>query len=380
MSPALTPFRIQILPVTYLAYFREATIGAHQYALSSGRAVIVDRWMPHELEGSLERLIERDRVQGILVMVHSPAEERRFARLSVPVVNLSNAVPKPRLHVVTQDDRSVGRKAAEHLRACGCEHFAYWGEHGQRYAQLRREGFREALNPFVPILGEGRETVDSPRQQQRRLHQFLAHLPRHTGVFCCREWPAVGCIRAARELGRAVPDDLAILSAGEDDYLALLESLPLSSVQLPAREIGEEGLRLACDLIAAGAGPALRCVELPVKGVSAKRSTDTIQCRDEAVARALRHIRAHLDCTAADVAKAAGLSRTALQPRFKQVANCGVRAFVRRTRAEQARGLIRGSTLKLEAVAQQCGLGSVQSLHTLVRQHFACTPGALRRR
>ena len=372
------PFRIQIIPVTYLAYFRSVTVGAHQYALSTGRACLVDHWMPHELEGSLERLIVRDRVQGLLVMAHSPAEERRFARLSVPVVNLSNAVLKPRLHVVTQDDRAVGRKAAEHLRSCGCEHFAYWGEYGQRYAMLRREGFCAALQPFVPILGEARENIDSPRQQHRRIRQFVARLPKHTGVFCCREWPAVGFIRAARELGRTIPDDLAILSAGEDDYLAHLESTPLSSVQLPAQEIGAEGLRQLCDLIEPGADRSLRIVELPVKGVSAKRSTDAIMCADEAVARALNLIRSRLDSTASEVAKAAGLSRTALQPRFKQVAGCGVYAYIRKTRAERARGLIRGSDLKLESVAQQCGLGSVQALHALTRRHFGCAPGALR--
>ncbi len=375
-----SPYRIQILPVTYLAYFREATVGAHQYALASGRATIVDRWLPHELEGSLERLIERDHVQGIVVMVHTRAEQRRFARLSIPVINLSNAIADPRLHVVTQDERAVGRMAAEHLRACGCERFAYWGELGQRYARLRYEGFCEALDPLVPIFGEGRETEDSPRQQHRRICRFVSKLPKYTGVFCCREWPAVGFLRAARELGRQVPDDLAILSAGEDDYLALLESTPLSSVQLPAREIGVEGLRLLCNLIAQGDSGECRLLELPVKGLSARRSTDVVMCEDEAVARALRLIHNRMDSTVVEVAKAAGLSRTALQPRFKKVTGCGVRDFIRKTRAEHARVLIRGSDLKLEAVAQQCGLSSVQALHSLVRQHFGCAPGKLRGR
>lgn len=372
------PHRVQILPVNYLEYFREATVGAHQYAMQSGRAIIVDRWLPHDVELSLKRLVKADRVQGLIVMVHTPDEDLRLSRLNIPVVNLSNAIEHPRLSVVTQDDREVGRKAAQHLRECGCEYFAYWGEKGQRYARLRMEGFTQALDPLRPILGEGQELLHSPREQQRRIRKFVARLPGRTGIFCCREWPAVGLLQAARELGRRVPEDLAILSAGEDSQLGNFEGTPLSSVRLPAREIGAEGMHLLCDLIETREKVAARLVEVPVSGISVRRSTDVVMCSDAFVSRALRLIREHPGCSAAEVAAAAGLSRTALQPRFKKAVGCGVMSYIRKARAERAHTLIRESKLKLEQVAFQCGLGSLQSLHVLIRQHFHCSPGQLR--
>jgi DNA-binding LacI/PurR family transcriptional regulator len=122
------PFRVQVVAQENMEYFRETVLGVRRYGFSTGRMVFADRWLDHELAGDMKRLVRRDGIQGIVAVIHTTAQERRFAGLGVPVVNVSNAMMRPRLPVVTQDDVAVGRLAAAHLQACGCGAFGFWGQ------------------------------------------------------------------------------------------------------------------------------------------------------------------------------------------------------------------------------------------------------------
>jgi LacI family transcriptional regulator len=63
-----------------------------------------------------------------------------------------------------------------------------------------------------------------------------------TAVVCLNDQMAVGCLRAARKLGLRVPDDFSI--AGFDD-LPITELLdpPLTTVRVPMRELGRQGMQ-----------------------------------------------------------------------------------------------------------------------------------------
>ena len=50
-------------------YFRDTVLGARRYGFSTGRMEFADRWLDHELEGDLRRLVRRDGVQGIVAAV-----------------------------------------------------------------------------------------------------------------------------------------------------------------------------------------------------------------------------------------------------------------------------------------------------------------------
>ena len=61
--------------------------------------------------------------------------------------------------------------------------------------------------------------------------------PAPTAVFCINDLVALGVLRALRDAGLGVPDDVAIV--GYDDlYWAGELSIPLTSVRQPMRELG----------------------------------------------------------------------------------------------------------------------------------------------
>ena len=373
------PFRIQLLIDPTLNYFREATLGVRQYSFETGRLDIIDRWLEHE-RFNLGALVRRDQVQGIVAAVHWPGLEGKLARLAIPVVNVSNTMPLPRLAVVTQDDHAVGRAAVEHLALSGCRQFAFWGQSRALYSMERLEGFRDGMAGTGGTL----EVIQTqPRygpQEYQRIRRWLSGMKPPLGVFAVLDAFAVLVLRAARELGWRVPEDVAVLGAGDDDFLVGFEKIPLSSIKLPARRIGyEAGAEI--DRLIASARPADRRVRLPPSGVTARQSTDTIFVRDEAVVKALRYIRTHATSSpyVGDIARVAGIARTTLQQRFRAVVGRTILEEIQRVRIEHAKQLLRTSDLKLETISERCGFANSQRFSIMFRQHVGMPPGRFRR-
>ena len=371
------PYRIQVIPDTNLAYFRQAVIGSLRYGYDTGRLRFADRWLAHETEGDLRARITRNGIEGIIAALHTQEAEARFADLGVPVVNVSNAMTAPRCPVVTQDDVAVGRMAAAHLRACGCRAFGFWGELGRSYSEQRLSGFRTGLGE-APLFAAGtRPGKDTPLRLYERIRSFLQSLPPHCGVFATMDSYALYFLRAARELGLSVPDDLAVLGAGDDDFLVELESVPLSSLRLPAREIGYEAARLVDNMITQGLRTA-DSVLLHKCEVVRRRSTDAMLFEDPAVARAMRHLRDNPKARATDLVRAAGVSRSGLHQRFRKAVGRSLLEEIHHQRLAVAKELLATSDLKLAAIAERIGLASVQRFSVFFRSHVGQPPGAYR--
>lgn len=368
---------MQIVADPEQEYFREVVLGARRYGFETGRLVFADRWLEHELD-DLPRVTRRDGVRGIVAAVHTPAAEERFARAGVPVVNVSNSMRVPRLPVVTQDDVAVGRIAAGHLRDCGCRAFGFWGQSRRSYSELRWVGFREALGEGA-ILRRGQSpTGEAPRRTFARMREWLAELPRPAGVFAVLDSYALAMQRAAREAGWRVPEDLAVLGAGDDDFFVEFERVPLSSVRLPSRRIGYEAAALLDRMITERRREA-ESVHLPGGEIALRRSTDVRFVEDPVVAGAVGLIRERPGLRVAEVARLAGMARSGLQRRFLRALGRGLREEIKRVRMARARAQLAGTASKLEIVAEQCGFASVQRFSAAFGREFGVSPGAYRK-
>jgi LacI family transcriptional regulator len=383
------PWRVQLVVERELEYFRDVALGARRRAFEAGRLEFADRWLPHELAaGDIAGLVRRDGVRGVVVAAHDAAVEARFRDLGVPAVNISNSVLAPRLPVVTQDDREVGRRAAEHLLGLGARAFVFWGTRGGRFSEERRAGFMETL----AAAGVGREAVmtdasrggDEDAGEYRRMVALMRRLPGPAGAFAVLDNLALALMRAGREAGRRVPEELAVLGAGDDDFFVEFERTPLSSVRLPARRIGYEAAVLLENLIARGAAAARPgrtvFVALPGARVVARRSTEMLGGGDPLVARAVACMRERPAARVAEVARACGVARSGLQRRFLAALGHGMLEERRRLRLARAEALLGETDAKLASVAAEAGYPSAQRLAADLRAAHGCTPGEWRRR
>lgn len=221
-------------------------VGVEQGANQQGLSILLN--LLHEPENEnigkiVNGLISRQ-VEGIIWAVPEIGNNRSWFRevmphLTVPVVFLSTQ-PKGDLHVVEIDNRNGGYMATQHLLERGYRKIGlitgpltWWA------ASERRRGWEDALTaagiPFSDAqVVEGNWSAESG---ERGLRDLIAKSPDIQAVFASNDQMALGLMRAARSLGKRIPEDLAVV--GFDD---IPESSfyypPLTTIRQALYELG----------------------------------------------------------------------------------------------------------------------------------------------
>lgn len=161
-------------------------------------------------------------MEGIIWAVPEIGSNRVWFReivpqLAIPVIFL-NTQSNETLHVVEINNRNGGYMATKHLLERGYRKIGliagpltWWT------ARERRRGWQEALTaegiPFNDSqVAEGDWSAESG---ERGLYELSEKFPDVQAVFACNDQMALGLMRAARKLGKRIPEDLAVL--GFDD-------------------------------------------------------------------------------------------------------------------------------------------------------------------
>jgi len=206
------------------------------------------------VEPLLEEMLSR-RVDGLLVF--NPRADYRY-RCFLPliekgmaVVYLGNTPRGESVSWVKCDDREGGCQATRYLIDLGHTAVAtIIGPTNEECTLERLEGYRQALTQarleFDPALtASGDWSATSGYQVTRRL---LAVGQPFSAIFAQNDRMAVGSIRALREAGRRVPDDVSVI--GFDDIpLASYFDPPLTTLRQPMEESGRRAARLLIETI-----------------------------------------------------------------------------------------------------------------------------------
>jgi DNA-binding LacI/PurR family transcriptional regulator len=182
----------------------------------------------------------------------------RFVNRGLPVVAVGRTLNHANVDQVTADHWRGGHEMVKHLVSLGHRRIGFIGASVLVHSGLPRfqgylDGLRENNCVISPELIVGPENLNSPAfatQEEgydgmRRLLS-LAHPP--TAVFARNDACAIGAIRAARELGRTVPDDIAI--AGFDNVpMSAYTTPPLTTVNQPTATIAQRAAEYLLDRI-----------------------------------------------------------------------------------------------------------------------------------
>ncbi|MEU5867523.1 MULTISPECIES: LacI family DNA-binding transcriptional regulator [unclassified Nonomuraea] len=220
--------------------------------------------LPSLSRRSMEEGVQRLRAQAvdgvIIVAPHeSAADGLRHLPPEMPVVavDAGDDIPVP---VAKVDQQAGARRVTRHLLSLG--HETVWHVAGPADwldANGRIEGWRgvlEAAGRQAPDVLRGDWSARSGYQLGRR----LAENPDVTAVFVANDQMALGVLRALREAGRRVPEDVSV--AGFDD---IPESAyfwpPLTTVRQDFGEVGRHAFHLLLDFMAGHEPEARRLVE-----------------------------------------------------------------------------------------------------------------------
>ncbi|MEV0197874.1 LacI family DNA-binding transcriptional regulator [Nonomuraea sp. NPDC050691] len=188
------------------------------------------------------------RLDGLIIVSLSLEEAvaDRLGGMRLPTVLID--VRHPRFDSVHTDDTAGGRLAAEHLISRGHHEFGFLGEAQKSGAYLspsqqRLAGYRAALAEAGRTLTDGnvRLTGHGLAPACTAAKQLLSRPDRPSAVFAANDTLAAGALRAAHDLGLAVPGDLAVI--GFDDS-ELAEALDLTTVRQPLEESGHTAMEL----------------------------------------------------------------------------------------------------------------------------------------
>jgi LacI family transcriptional regulator len=156
-----------------------------------------------------------------------------------------------------------------------------------------------------------------------------------------------------------VPEQVAVISTGNDALLCELSTPPLSGIDQDTPRIGYEAAALL-DRLMRGEPPPAQPIRIQPKGLVARGSTDLIAFPDRDVAAALRLIRdrACEGLRVYDVADACDVSYSLLERKFRRFLGRTPKAELLQVQIERARQLLVDSDLPLQEVAQRCGFSN----------------------
>ena len=183
---------------------------------------------------------------GILARIDTPeiAELLRQDPAS-PVVNLRGTVGELPFPYVGPDHDQIAKLAAEHLLERGLKNFAFCGKPAGVHPGLDERGVT-----FEQVIVAAPAAM---RRFPRRSPARRGQLGNGTGTPCrsgfdrspspWASWPAttsagLQVLDACRRCGAAVPDEVAVIGADNDEHLCDLSIPPLTSVDVNAEQIG----------------------------------------------------------------------------------------------------------------------------------------------
>lgn len=212
---------------------------------------------------ALQMMLERQ-VEGLIyaTMYHRQVVPPP-ALAQVPAILVDCYVADRSLPSVVPNEVQGGRLATELLLRRGHRRIGFINEVGPLPAMFGRfEGYRQALAscgvPFDP--GYVRSGIVTAPEGYRCALELLRLPARPTALFCYNDSMAMGAYDAARQLGLAVPADVAIVGFDNQELIAEQLRPPLTTMALPHYEMGQWAVQYLLDGSAASQGEPVQQV------------------------------------------------------------------------------------------------------------------------
>ncbi|UHA62716.1 LacI family transcriptional regulator [Metabacillus litoralis] len=242
-----------VVPDITSNFFSKVLRGIEHVAVKNGYQVILgDTENCIEREKEYVNLLLQKQVDG-MVLLTARQDKVRLEELSThfPIVLACEYIDGLNVPTVSIDNISSARKATEHLISLGHTKIAHiTGAIHVILSRDRLRGFQQAMmshNLVVEPLyvQEGDFSFDSGYHQMMKL---LALEVPPTAVFAFNDDMALGAIKAAKEFGLTVPNDLAVV--GFDNIkMSSINEPSITTIDQPKYEIGQKAMEILLKLI-----------------------------------------------------------------------------------------------------------------------------------
>jgi len=200
----------------------------------------------------LTAVLETRHCDAIVMLGDMQDQPRLLADLRntiAPVVALWQGTSPLEFPTVDVDDRAGILAGLQHLVGLGHERIAFASGRLPGDNPHRKDAYVEFMNGRFEGVAEGyvQQIPNTLAGGETALRALLGLREPPTAIVASTDQVAVGVLRAAYSLGRAVPDELSVV--GFDDIPLAASTVPaLTTVHMPITEIVGEGVKLAIEL------------------------------------------------------------------------------------------------------------------------------------
>jgi len=190
----------------------------------------------------------------ILASAHPPQQREMFDSIrkrKVPFVLIDRPMSGVQASFVGVNHEAIGKMATTHLIEQGCRKIAHLRGPGPGIAAARLAGYRRALEA-ARLSVPPRFVVEARYEDKtgyNAMQKLLRLNPLPDGVFCYNDPVAIGAMNAIRDAGLKIPEDIAVVGAGNVHYSDVL-AVPLTTIDQGTREIGRNSAELLLEQIA----------------------------------------------------------------------------------------------------------------------------------
>lgn len=190
-------------------------------------------------------------LDGVIASSMAPEALAALGEGELPLVMLDSDPQAGRAAATVNIDIADGmRQAAGHLIGLGHRRLAHLAADVDTWTfGVRARALEQAVAAADGVTMRTEAGDLSVEAALRAATRALSSEPRPTAVICDDDLLAAGACKAARRLGLRVPEDVSV--TGFDDLsLATALEPELTTVRLPAEEVGAEGMRALLDVLA----------------------------------------------------------------------------------------------------------------------------------
>lgn len=239
--------------------------------------LLVDTNEQHERELAAVDLMVEKFVDGFLITPLQYDNDHLFKlhqEDSVPFILTNRAIEGLEVDAVLHDNFEGAYQAVRHLVQLGHTRIAYITSRRQIWTVNERlAGYRAALaKSHLDFQEEYVVQISLNLESAFEATNQLLKLPaRPTAIFAYNDLMAVGVLKALKQAGLKIPQDMALVGYDDILYAQYLE-VPLTTVRQPTQQIGEVAAEVLLKRIANRTTPAERVILKPELIVRASSS------------------------------------------------------------------------------------------------------------
>ncbi len=196
-----------------------------------------------EREALYLRLMQEERLTGmIFAPTRATLDQLAHRALDFPVVLIDRAGPGGQHDAVVLDNHEAVGDLVAHLVERGYRRIGGLFGNASTTGLQRRDGYVAAMQRFG-LQPDFRLLAPSAEAALQLLRAWLADPQRPEAIVASNSLLLMGTLRAAREAGLAIPQDLAVAGFDNENWTELVEP-GITVIEQPVEEIGRAAMSL----------------------------------------------------------------------------------------------------------------------------------------